>query len=211
MNKKQKILITVIIIVVLLIVVSSLFFYQKNDQDQEVTENAIEVVETIDNYEYRLEERDREIYKKYFLELKKVLETEPIDQEAYAKYVALLFVIDLYTLDNKISKYDIGSLEFVYHEDQEKFKNKLMDSLYKLVEDNTNRNRKQSLPIVKDATIQSIQETTYNKGSIPLPGYLIKVHISYEQDLGYDENVEITTVYEKNKMYVVSLQNSEEE
>ena len=43
-----------------------------------------------------------EIYKTYFKELSKVLNEKTIDYTEYAKLISKLFVIDLYTLDNKL-------------------------------------------------------------------------------------------------------------
>ena len=46
--------------------------------------------------------------------LKANLESDTIDEEAYALSIAKLFIIDLYTMNNKINKYDIGGIEYVY-------------------------------------------------------------------------------------------------
>ena len=58
--------------------------------------------------------------KENFKELDKILSEETINYEKYAQVLSKLFIIDLYTIDNKKNMYDVGSLEYVY--DKENFK-----------------------------------------------------------------------------------------
>lgn len=211
MSKKKKIIIAVILILVIIGSILGWFFFLKPKPQEEPPAKVIEVLDSIEGYDYKLEDRDTEIYKEKFLELKKVLESEEIEKEKYASLLAELFTIDLYTIDNKNSKYDVGSLDFIYPEEQEKFKNKVMDSMYKLVEDNATNKRNQELPIVSNTEIEKVEETNYTKGETKLEGYEIDLKISYEKDLGYDEKVKITLVKEDKKIYVVSITNSEKE
>ena len=146
-----------------------------------------------------------EIYKEIFNKLKDVLKEEEINYEEYATYLGELFVIDLYTIENKISKYDVGSLDFIYPSEKEKFQNKVMDTMYKLVEDNSTNTRKQELPVVKNVIVNSTESTTYKKGDTTLDAYLLDLTISYERDLGYDKKVTLTLAKEDNKLYVVNL------
>ena len=48
-----------------------------------------------------------------------------------------MFIIDLYTIDNKISRYDVGGLEYVYSGARESLKSVAEDSIYKTVENNS--------------------------------------------------------------------------
>lgn len=209
MNKKKKIVFIFITILLLIVGITSMFFYIKSKQKEETPTKVIEVLDSINGFDYKLEDRDTEIYKTKFLELKKILEEEKVDNEKYASLLAELFTIDLYTIDNKISKYDVGALDFIYKEEQEKFKNKVTNTLYKLVEDNSNNNRKQDLPIVKETEVEEIKNTKYSKGKESLDGYNVLINITYEKDLGYDKSVLITVIEENNKMYVVSIKSDE--
>lgn len=206
MNKKKKIsiIVVVVLIIILLIVFLGITYITLNHK-REIPVRVIEVLDSIPKYSYTLEDRDTALYKEKFLELKSILESEEKDDKKYAELLAELFIIDLYTIENKISKYDVGSIEFIYPSEQEKFKNKVMDTLYKLVEDNATNNRKQELPVVKNTEVTKIEETSYKKSDTNLNGYKVSMHIRYEKDLEYDEDVEIIVVKEEDKMYVVSL------
>lgn len=207
--QKKKIMNIMIVILVLVLFMGGFFVYRYIQKKNNKTDlNTIEVLESIKDYGYVLEDRDTEIYKETFLKLKELLNQENIDDQKYAEYVASLFLIDLYTIENKISKYDVGSIDFIYPEEKEKFQNKVMDTMYKLVEDNTTHTRKQELPIVSNVELTSIQKTEYKKEDILLEGYLINADITYKKDLGYDTHVILTLVKEENKIYVVNLTNT---
>ena len=205
MSKKKKVIIIIVILILLIGILIGGYFYLKSKQKVEIPVKVIEVLDSIEGYDYKLEDRDTDVYKEKFLELKKVLESEEIDEKKYASLLAELFAIDLYTIDNKNSKYDVGSLDFIYQEEQEKFKNKVMDSMYKLVEDNTSNKRSQELPIVSNTEIEEIKEIDYTKSEIKLEGYEVILKLSYEKDLEYDTKVKITLVKEDQKIYVVSI------
>lgn len=210
MNKKKKIIIIAsVAVIVILSVVLGLYFYNKINKQEETPTKTVEVLDSIKGYNYKLEDRDTKLYKEKFLDLKELLEGSEINKETYATLIAELFAIDLYTIDNKNSKYDVGGLDFIYPEEQEEFKNKVIDTMYKLVEDNSTNSRKQDLPIVENTSVINIEETQYTKGQILLNGYKIHLTLSYEQDLGYDKNIIITLVNENEKLYVVSLTTEE--
>lgn len=204
MNKinMKKLILSIIVIIIIIMSVIFGCYYLKDDGSGE---NTIEVLDSIAGYSYQLEDRDTKLYKETFLKLKDILESEEIDYQKYATYLAELFVIDLYTIDNKISKYDVGALDFIYPEEKEKFQNKLTDTMYKLVEDNTSNTRKQELPIVKEVEIIDMKTTVYQKESTNLEAYQIQIDITYEKDLGYDKKVTLTIVRDESKMYVVNL------
>lgn len=207
MEKKKKKRIIIVFVLLVLFTIGGFFFYRtKNSKKNNQNQNVIEVLDKIKKYDYQLEDRDTEVYKETFLKLKDVLEkSETIDYKLYAEYLSKLFLIDLYTIQNKISKYDVGSLDFIYPNEKEKFKNKVMDTLYKLVEDNSSNTRKQELPMVLKVDTNTIQNTQYQKGETSLEGYLVKATITYQKDLGYDKKVVLTLIKEDDKLYVVKL------
>ena len=142
-------------------------FFSKNANKKQI--------DSIEYYGYTLTKSDTDIYKTTFKELTKVLNEKPIDNTLYAKLISTikilkkliskLFIIDLYTLDNKLSSTDIGGLEFLHKDLRDNFKENMGSSLYKYVESNLDGKRKQELPVVKDVTISDVFETkyTYNK------------------------------------------------
>lgn len=210
MTKKKKIILVIAAIVVLLLLcLIGKFIYDKTTQKIEIPVKTIEVLDSISGYNYKLEDRDTSLYKEKFLKLKEILENEKIDKKEYVSLLAELFVIDLYTIDNKNSKYDVGALDFIYPEEQEKFSNMVMDSMYKLVEDNSGNKRTQELPVVSNTKITKMENTKYVKGTTSFDGYKVYINIEYEKELDYDKNVIITIIEEEEKMYVVSILSEE--
>lgn len=210
-SKKKKIIIIVIIVILLLAVGGFFGYHYFKNKNTETPTNTIEVLDSITGYDYHLEDRDGELYKETFFKLKDLLEkSSTIDDKLYEEYLATLFLVDFYTLENKISKYDVGSLDFLYPEEKEKFQKKAMDTMYKLVLDNATNTRKQELPIVTKVELDKIESTEYKKGNQTLPGYLITATLTYQKDLGYDKNVKLTLVKEENKLYVVNLTSEED-
>lgn len=204
-GKKRAIIVILIIILLAGLGLAGYYFYSKKEEEQSPVK-TIEVVDSIIGYDYKLEDRDTKLFKETFLKLKEILENEEeLDEKLYAEYLAELFVIDLYTIDNKISKYDVGSLDYIYPEEQEKFQKKVMDTLYKLVEDNSTNTRQQQLPVVSQVEMKEIKETKYKKGSTEQKGYKVSLSVEYEKDLKYDTDVEVTVVKEEKRFYVVNL------
>ena len=99
MKKIKKILITLIIITILLI--CGLLIYKFLIKDKP---NEVKVVKKISGYGYSLKENATEIYKDEFDNLDSILSKKEVDYEEYAKQIAKLFIIDFYTLNNKLSK-----------------------------------------------------------------------------------------------------------
>lgn len=209
-NKKKKLIILTILLILLIGAGVAFYFLNIRKENEIIEPKKVEVLDKIVGYDYSLEDRDTEIYKETFLELKKLLESEEKNDKQYAEYLAKLFIIDLYTIDNKISKYDVGSLDFIYPEEKEKFQNKVLDTMYKLVEDNTIGKRNQELPIVTKVELTNVEEIKYKKGNTMLEGYQIDTTINYKKDLGYDQKVTVTLVKEEEKIYVVQINKTEE-
>ena len=101
MKKKYKVLLSVLVI--LIVIVSGIFVYSKFFKTNSTNEpvNTIKVTNSIDKYGYTLEDRDTALFKEKFEELKTLLSNEDYDKEEYVKLISQLFIIDLYTIDNK--------------------------------------------------------------------------------------------------------------
>lgn len=119
MKKKYKIVLITIAILIVIIIASIIIFNAFKDSD---AKEPVKVVDSIDNFDYTLDDRDTELMKNTYKELKEVLSATEVDYEAYAKLLSELFVIDLFTMNNKINRYDVGSTEYVYPESVENFK-----------------------------------------------------------------------------------------
>lgn len=211
MKKGYKIVL--IILVVLLIVVLSIGAYKylfKSDKTEE-PKNVTTVVSTIEEYGYTLDDRDTEYMKTTYEELKNILSSEEIEEEEYAKTLAKLFIIDFYTLNNKINKYDVGSLEYILSDKVDMFKTKAMDTMYNDIIDNTYKDRVQELPEITNVEILSIETTEVEVGEQTLEGYKIKMTYTYKKDIGYDKSGTIYLVKNGKKLEVTKYEPSIED
>ncbi len=198
-NKKRKVLL--IIIIAILVLGAFLVYLLFNFEN--VPKQTVKKVDEIKGFNYHLEDRDTALYKKEFQNLKTNLESKEIDYEEYAKSIAKMFIIDLYTIDNKVNKYDIGSLEFVHPDAKENFELNAKDTLYKYVMDNSYNDRTQELPIVSSITINDFQTTTFKLKEEEIPSYEISLSWEYEKDLDYDTKALVTIVKKDKTLYVV--------
>ena len=107
----------VVLLIIVVLVVSSIFFMNSTKEQEEIV-----VVAKIDDYNYQLDSNQTKIYKKYFSDLTEELEDGKIDEENYAKLISKLFLIDFYTLSNKVTNQDVGGVQFIYSQKQENFK-----------------------------------------------------------------------------------------
>ena len=158
--------------------------------------------DTIKGYDYTLKSNATKLYEDEFKALKANLEGD-INYDEYAVSVAKLFVIDLYTINNKINKYDTGAASFVYPDGREKYKLNVQDTIYKYVEDNTNGKRTQNLPEVSSVIVKDSKKDTYKIGDNSFEAYKINLEWSYVQDLGYDKTGEIILIKKDRNIYVV--------
>lgn len=158
--------------------------------------------DTIKGYDYTLKSNATKLYEDEFKTLKANLEGD-INYDEYAVSVAKLFVIDLYTINNKVNKYDTGGASFVYPDGRDNYKLNVQDTIYKYVEDNTNGKRTQNLPEVSSVIVKDSKKDTYKIGDNSFEAYKINLEWSYVQDLGYDKTGEIILIKKDKNIYVV--------
>ncbi len=204
MKKKYKRILIIILIVVLLAIIS--FVIYKILLNNKTEEEVVNVVDSISEYGYNLDDRDTELMKSVYEELKNILNSDEIDYELYASALARLFVIDLFTMDNKINKYDVGGSEYVYPDALENFKLNVEDTLYKHMENNSSGKRKQDLPEVSSIEVLSNETDEYTIGENSFDSYIVNLSWQYVSDLGYDNNALITLINLDNKLYVVEYE-----
>lgn len=198
MKKKYKTLLIIIVICIILIIGLLVIKNMKNE-----VKNNVKVVDSIVDFSYTLDERDTSLMKENYKELKKILKEKDINYEEYSQIIAKLFIIDLFTMDNKINKYDVGSLEYVYPETIDNFKLNIEDTIYKSIEDNTYDKRVQELPIVKSIEVIDTKTSTFKINEKELDSFIVTLNWEYEKDLGYDKEATITLIKENKKVYVV--------
>ena len=200
MKKKYKILLIVIIVLIIVIIAAIVAFkFLKGSEPAE----PVKVVDRIDNFDYTLDDRDTELMKNTYNELKTVLSSDEIDYEKYAEILSKLFVIDLFTMDNKVNRYDVGSTEYVYPDSVDNFKTNVEDTIYKSMENNSDGKRKQDLPEVSSIDNTSVETSTFTIGEEEHESFVVNINWSYVSDLGYDDNAIITLIELNEKLYVV--------
>ena len=192
-NRKRAMMIAVIIIVVVSALLYFFLFLNSNLQTK--------IVEEIDNYEYTLEKRDTILMEENFLLLKDTLENKEVDYNKYAEYLSKLFVIDLFTLSNKSSKYDVGSVEYIYPDKKDSFISKVQDTLYAYL------GSIDSLPEVKSISLEgNVEKTTLSYDEEVKDAYIVNLTWDYVEDFGYDNKAKITLIDIENKLYIASYE-----
>lgn len=201
MTKKYKILIIIILILLVIIGGLGIFYLTKKPNNKVLIDNK----DVIEKYNYYLKANDSSLKEEKFNTLKSILEQEEIDYKMYSQTLAELFVIDVYDLNSKLSKYDIGGLDYIYESEKDKFKNIIQDTLYNSIEDNTLSGRDQQLPQVIAVTSKEaiVGEIEYNEKIFT--SWIIEIEIDYKKDLGYDNNVLVTVMKDSEKLYVVEI------
>ena len=204
--RKRKTRKRIVLIIVILIVLCAGLFVFKKVYNKFNTFN-VKVVEKVDNYPYTLDDRDTELYKSVFNDLKSVLNNKEIDFEKYAEDIAKLYIIDVYTLSNKVNKYDIPALEFIYPAAVDNYKLKIQDTLYKYILDNTNKKREQKLPEVSSVEVNDIKEIKFDIDKETFEGYEVLLSWEYISDMGYDKKGVISIVKKDDMLYIVQYKN----
>ena len=200
-SKKKKIALIIIgVVLVILVTVLVCFFVNKNNKHKpEDIVNVTEVSDRIDKYGYSLNKNVTDYYKDEFNKLKNLSNEEEI-----AKQVAKLFVIDLFSMDYKINKYEVTSAQYFYSDKRDMHRNKVMDNLYNLMEDNSYGDRKQKLPEVTNVEVSDVKKDNYSLGDKKVDSYVVNLTISYKENLGYDTKGEVILVKDNDNISVVS-------
>ncbi len=174
--------------------------FRGNDEKEVVTKKKLD---SLDVYGYTLDDLDTDTYKKYFNELREVLNKDDIDYKEYASVLTKLFVTDFYTLDNKITSSDIGGEEFVHSDVVDNFKLNAGDTMYNHVKNNVYGDRTQELPEVNSVSIESTEEVKYTYNKKEYEAYKVTASWDYVKDLGYEKNGVFYLIKDNNKLNIV--------
>lgn len=197
--KKKKIGL-VILVLVLLYSIGGIYY---NITHRDSVDNSVKSIDKIDKYGYVLKSNTTNLQKELFNELKTILNNDNINDDAYAKTISKMFVTDLYTLSNKVNKYDVGGTEYVLESGRDNFKVNVQDTLYKYLEDNSDGKRSQILPMVVSVSADEIRDTKYKIGDNESDAKKVSLTLSYNEDLGYDTKVTLILIKSDGKYYVV--------
>lgn len=201
-NRKIKIIISITVIIVLIILG---YLYLKPSKPKKVRK-AAKIEEKIESHGYELAENETDYYKELFKNLKIVLNEETLNEEKYASLVGQLFLADFFNLDNKISKNDVGGLQFVYSDFREDVEKYAKEGIYHYVESNLYGDRKQKLPIVTEVTVLNVEqmEIVYLDTS-DKNGCRVDLKISYAEDMGYQTSATLYLVHHEDKLEIVKM------
>lgn len=196
--KRKPIILAILVLVLIVIVVWYFFFREKRI--------VVTVVSSIDEYNYYLDSNETRVYKKYYKELEEELEDNKIDEKNYVEIISKLFVIDFYTLNNKLTNQDIGGIQFVHTNLQERFKIEASSTVYKYLKNNLTGNRRQKLPEVKSVEVLDNKMIKYDESNYQdQSAYQVKLKINYVKDLDYPEEVTLIFIHEDNKLSLVEI------
>ena len=172
-------------------------------------ETVYKEIDKIEKYGYILEDRDSELMQDTFSKLKDVLAKDEIDYNLYAEYLSELFIIDLFTLENKNNKYDVGGKDYVLPEAEENFELNVEDTLYKYLESKDGNSRGGEYPQVTNISLTSIEETKYSYNKEESGGYKLILEWDYDKDLDYPNKGEVIVMLKDEHLYVVSYKGVE--
>lgn len=202
-NRKKSGKIIISLFVFIIIIISVYFIYNRvlNDENND----EVKIIKIIDKYDYNLYENETLLYQEKFNELEKILSKKEIDYDSYAKKIAELFVIDFYTLNNKISKNDIGGVEFVIPSLKDNFIEQARSTFYRYIEVDSSRTQK--LPEVSEITSVNVEKTSfkYKDKRVDEDAYKVSIKWDYQEDLDYEKEAKMILVKEDNKLYIVEM------
>ena len=175
--------------------------YMRLKSNADTPVNVAEVLDTIDKYGYTLNDDVTAYYQQEFDILKDMANDSTKTDEDIATQVAKLFVIDLYSINYKVNKYEVTSAQYFYSDKKDMQTQKVIDKLYNLVEDNAYNDRSQKLPEVTNVTVNNVETSTYNiSDDNPVTSYIVDLSITYKESMGYDTEGLVTMVKDANNI-----------
>lgn len=204
MKLKKSVKRIIIIAVILIIAGSSFIAYESLNKKE--TKKAT-VVNEIKEYGYTLKSNKSEKYKEMFQELKNILSKDEVDEKAYVEQISKMFILDFYSLDDKLANTDVGGVDFLHQDAKTNFLEKSEDTIYKYVENNIYGNRNQDLPEVDNITIDNIDTVEYTIGTdnTDQEAYQVEIEWTYKKDMDYQNKATLTFVHEGKKLSLVEV------
>ena len=205
MKLKKKV--KVILIIAIILISAGLGFIAYESIKPKAVKTAT-VENEIKEYSYTLKSTRNDRYKEMFQELKDILEADEVDEKAYLEQISKMFIMDFYTLNDKLANTDVGGIDFVHTNAKTNFLEKSEDTVYKYVESDIYGNREQQLPEVTEVTVENIENIEYTIGTdfTDDSAYKIEVSIKYKEDMDYPTKATLTFVHEDNKLSLVEVE-----
>ncbi|MFI3260623.1 MAG: hypothetical protein R3Y13_02810 [bacterium] len=194
--KKINLKFLIFIVAILIVAILAFILYFKSSEGSNTVVNKID---SIENFDYNLYDRDTVLYEEEFYILKEILESETIDYELYAQQISKMFIIDFYTLNNKVSKYDVGGIEFMHSDISEYVSSKSTDTMYKYV----STMEYSELPEIIEVTVENVSEDNILYEVNEYTGYYVEVTFDYKKDLGYDTSGSFMIIKVDDKLEII--------
>lgn len=195
------------LLIIIFFAVSLLCFFNIFKDKNNVPTSQVEIVDSIDTFDYKLNDNETKYYNELFSSLKELLNNNNYNEQDYAVLISKLFLTDFYDLDSKVMKSDVGGTQFVYYDYRDDFELGAMDNVYKFVESNVYGDRKQDLPIVKKVDLVDISNADFIYGeSNDNNAYYLNMKIEYEKNLGYPDEVLLVLIHNDDKLEVVKME-----
>ena len=153
LKKKVKVILSLAII---LIMAGLIFLAYESFRPKDTKTANIE--NEIEEYGYTLKSTRDDRYKKMFRKLQTILNEDEVDEKSYLEQISKMFIMDFYTLDDKLANTDVGGIDFVHTDAKTNFLEKAEDTVYKYVESDIYGNRDQDLPEVTEVTVENIEK-----------------------------------------------------
>lgn len=203
LKKKVKV---ILVIAIIMIIAGLGFIAYESIKPKSVRTATVE--NEIEEYGYTLKSTRNAKYKEMFQELKDILSEDPVDEDAYLEQISKMFILDFYTLDDKLANTDVGGIDFVHTDAKTNFLEKAEDTVYKYVESDLYGNRDQTLPEVTDVTIDNIETIEYTIGTdfTDENAYQVEVSLTYKEDIDYPTKATLIFVHEDNKLSLVEVE-----
>lgn len=195
----------IILLIVIVAAVGGFVFYEMTNTPK-VTIKKATVLNEIKEYGYTLKSNKSKAYKKEFANLATILNSDSVDEEAYLKSITKLFILDFYTLSDKVANTDVGGVDFIHTDAKTNFLEKAEDTIYKYVENNMYGGRRQSLPTVQDVTIEDIQNVSFTLNQeTDTNAYQVTVSWTYTEENDYQNKATLTFAHEGKKLSLVEM------
>lgn len=195
----------IILLIVIVAAVGGFVFYEMTNTSKVTTKKAT-VLNEIKEYGYTLKSNKSKAYKKEFANLATILNSDSVDEEAYLKSITKLFILDFYTLSDKVANTDVGGVDFIHTDAKTNFLEKAEDTIYKYVENNMYGGRHQSLPTVKNVTIDNIQNVSFTLNKeVDSKAYQVTVSWTYTEENNYQNKATLTFAHEGKKLSLVEM------
>ena len=205
MKLKKKV--KVILIIAIILIITGLGFLAYESVKPKAVKTAT-VENEIEEYGYTLKSTRNDRYKEAFQELKDILSKKKVDEEAYLKQISKMFIMDFYTLNDKLANTDVGGIDFVHTNAKTNFLEKAEDTVYKYVENDIYGNRDQQLPEVTEVTVEKVENIEYTIGTDFTDdfAYQVEVSLKYKEDMDYPTKATLIFVHEDNKLSLVEME-----